>query len=301
MGSKTIPFKWRISRKEAGMRLLQFLREKCPEAPSVKTIKRAIDGKLCTVNHRIETFSSYILEENDIVILDKCAFEKRKSLETKIPVLFEDKDLLIINKPAGLVSENRSLKSCLPHLKATLELVHRLDKETSGVLVLAKTHQAKEKMIALFKARGVRKLYLAIVDGVLNKEEGKIDNFLGKKRAFQGQTVYGSSEKNKGVRAITFWSCLSRSKTASFICCEPITGRTHQLRVHLSEMGHPILGDAQYGKKFICPYKPHRNLLHAYSVVFIHPITGKEINIIAPIPADFKQALSEIKIPLPSG
>jgi 23S rRNA pseudouridine955/2504/2580 synthase len=302
MGSKTIPFKWRISKKEAGMRLLQFLREKCPEAPSVKTIKRAIDGKLCTVNHHIETFSSYILEENDIVILDKNAFEKRKTvLETKIPVLFEDKDLLIINKPAGLISENRALKTCLPNLKETLELVHRLDKETSGVLIVAKTHQAKEKMIALFKVRGVRKLYLAIVDGVLNKEEGKIDNFLGKKRAFQGQTVYGSSEKNKGVRAITFWSCLSRSKTASFVCCEPLTGRTHQLRVHLSEMGHPILGDAQYGKKFICPYKPHRNLLHAYSVVFIHPITGQEIKIIAPIPADFKQALSEIKIPLPSG
>jgi RluA family pseudouridine synthase len=288
---------WRVSRKEAGMRLLQFLREKYPEAPSVKTIKRAIDGKLCTVNHRIETFSSYILEENDLVGLDENAFEKKKSISNiTIPILFEDKDLLVVNKPAGLVSENRSIKSCLENPKENLELVHRLDKETSGVLILAKTRQAKEKIIDLFKARSVRKLYLAIVDGALEKDEGKMDNFLGKKREFQGQTVYGSVEENRGVQAITFWKCLSRGKTASVVCCEPVTGRTHQLRVHLSEIGHPILGDVQYGKKFICPYKPGRNLLHAYSIVFIHPITRKEIKIIAPIPADFKQALNALKI-----
>ncbi len=295
MSNKILPFQWRVSRKKSGMRLLQFLREKCPEAPSVKTIKRAIDGKLCTVNHRIETFSSYVLEENDIVVLDKGAFEKKKAiLDKRIPILFEDKDLLVINKPPGLVSENRSIKSCLPNPIGTLELVHRLDKETSGVLILAKTEQAKEKMIALFKARGMRKLYLAVVDGALEKNEGKIDNFLGKKREFQGQTVYGSVEKNKGIRAITFWKCLGRGKTASVICCEPLTGRTHQLRVHLSEMSHPILGDVQYGKKFICPYRPRRNLLHAYSVVFAHPTTGKEIKVIAPIPRDFKQALDNL-------
>jgi RluA family pseudouridine synthase len=299
MDNKTIQFRWRVSRKEAGIRLLQFLRGKCPEAPSVKTIKRAIDGKLCTVNDRIKTFSSYILEENDIVILNKSAFEKKKNiLGMKISILFEDEDLLVVNKPAGLVSDNRSIKWCLPNFKGTLELVHRLDKETSGVLILTKTQTAKEKMIALFKTRGVRKLYLAIVDGVLNRDEGKINSYLGKKRALQGQTVYGSVDEKKGLQALTFWRCLSRSKTASIVCCEPFTGRTHQLRVHLSEMGHPILGDIQYGKKFICPFKPYRNLLHAYSVTFIHPSTSKELKIVAPIPADFKQALSEIKIQL---
>ncbi len=274
--------KWRVSKKEAGMHLLQFLREKYPEAPSVKAIKRAIDGKLCTVNGRIETFSSYPLKANDIVVLSKSAFALQK--EVKIPILYEDKDLLIINKPAGLISEHHTIK-------ALGELAHRLDKETSGVLILAKTRAAKQKMIALFKERGVRKLYLALVDGLVDKDSGKIDNFLGKKHAFQGQTVYGSVEAKKGVRAITFWKVISRGKTASLISCEPLTGRTHQLRVHLSQMGHPILGDIQYGKKFRCPLKPQRNLLHAYSVVFVHPSTGKELKIIAPIPVDFKLAL----------
>jgi RluA family pseudouridine synthase len=299
------PYKWRVSREEAGTRLLQFLREKCPEASSVKALKRAIDGKLCTVNNRLETFSSYILEENDVVMLKEAAFEKREApLSVKIPILYEDKELLIVNKPAGWVSDIRTIKKGLLYpergisLKGAWELVHRLDKETSGVLILAKTSKAKEKMLHLFKERGVRKLYLAIVDGAVDEDEGKVDNFLGKKHGYQGQTVYGAVEEKKGKRAITYWKCLKRGKTASVICCEPWTGRTHQLRAHLSGIGHPILGDIQYGKIFICSLKPRRNLLHAYRTIFKHPSTGKEIKVIAPIPADFKQALEQLKVSL---
>ncbi len=286
--------KWRVGKKEAGTRLLQFLREKCPEAPSVKTLKRAIDGKLCTVNGRIETFSSRVLEENDAVVLSPAKLEKTE----KISVLYEDSELLIVNKPAGVISEIRSIKKYFQHIK-DLALAHRLDKETSGVLILTKTASAKEKMLLVFKERGIRKLYLAIVDGEIEKKnEGKIDNFLGKKYSYQGQAVYGATDEKHGERAITYWKCLAKSKTASIVSCEPYTGRTHQLRAHLSGMHHPILGDVQYGKKFVCPYKPQRNLLHAYRLVFKHPSTGKEVNIIAPIPADFKQALNALKVSL---
>ena len=291
-------FKWRVSKSQAGMRLLQFLRENCPQAPSVKAIKRAIDGKLCTVNNRTETFSSYTLEEKDTVALSETAFEMQEEVKVlKVPVLYEDRELLIVNKPAGLISESKSLKNCLG-IKGYLELVHRLDKETSGALILAKSPEAKEKMVALFKERALRKLYLALVDGVIAKDEGTIDNFLGKKHGYQGQTVYGSVDEKKGQRAITYWKCLRRGKSATVVCCEPFTGRTHQLRVHLSSIGHPILGDIQYGKKFTCHLKPRRNLLHAYSIAFKHPSTGKEVKAVAPIPADFKGALDELKISL---
>jgi RluA family pseudouridine synthase len=285
--------RWRVSRKEAGMHLLAFLREKCPQAPSVKALKRAIDGKHCIVNGRIETFSSYVLKENDTVSLSDTAFESKKN--PKVSILYEDEELLVINKPAGIVSDNRSIQS---HLKGPLQLVHRLDKETSGVLVLAKSSHSKAKLVEAFKKRTVSKLYLAIVDGVVAKDNGKIENFLGKKQSYQGQTIYGSVPEKKGLKAITFWSCLHRGKTASFVSCEPVTGRTHQLRVHLSEMGHPILGDVQYGKRFICPFKPCRNLLHAYQIAFVHPSTGKALKIIAPIPADFKQALMALNMSL---
>ncbi len=153
-------------------------------------------------------------------------------------------------------------------------------------------------MLALFKERGIRKLYLAIVDGKMEKGEGKIDNFLGKKYGYQGQVVYGATDEKHGERAITHWKCLATSKTACVVSCEPYTGRTHQLRAHLSGLHHPILGDVQYGKKFVCPYKPQRNLLHAYRLVFRHPSTGKEVNVVAPIPADFKHALSALKVSL---
>lgn len=279
------------------MRLLQFLRENCAGAPSVKAIKRAIDGKLCTVNNRTETFSSFTLSENDTVALSSLSFEKKEEAKAlNVPILYEDKELLIVNKPAGLVSERKALNSCFPTHQSHLELVHRLDKETSGVLILAKSLKGKEKMGSLFKERTIHKLYLALVDGVAEKEEGTIDNFLGKKHTFQGQTVYGSVERKNGQRAITHWKCLKKGKSASLLRCEPHTGRTHQLRAHLSGMGHPILGDIQYGKKFICHLRPQRNLLHAYTVIFKHPTTGKEIKVVAPIPVDFKQALTDLKI-----
>lgn len=287
---------WRVAKKEEGMRLIQFLREKYLEISSVKALKRSIDNKLCLVNGRIETFSSYLLKENDQVTLKIDALENREVIRvSKITVLYEDKELLIINKPAGLVSDEQLIKKGLPAFKGRLNLVHRLDKETTGVLILAKTCQMKDNMSLLFKNRSVHKFYLAIVDGILKEEEGQIDNFLGKKHSYQGQTIYGSVDEKKGLRAITYWKCLDRGKNASVVSCEPFTGRTHQLRVHLSSIGHPILGDSQYGKRFICSFVPQRNLLHAYRLVFFHPKTGQEIKVIAPIPVDFKLALKAIK------
>lgn len=293
--------KWRISKTEAGMRLLQFLREKCKQAPSVKAIKRAIDGKFCSVNGRIENFSSFTLTEGDFVVLSTEAFATAEAVHApQIPILYEDPDLLIINKPVGFISDARSLKRTFSHLES-LELVHRLDKETSGVLILAKNPAMKKKLIALFKERAVRKLYLALVDGVVEKEEGKIDNYLGEKHSYQGQTIYGAVSEKKGQRAITYWKTVQRGKTATVVCCEPYTGRTHQLRAHLSEMGHPILGDVQYAKKFACSLKPQRNLLHAYRIGFEHPSTGKRVQATAPIPSDFSDALQELKISLKKG
>ena len=283
---------WRVSKSEGGMRLLQFLREKDTGAPSVKAIKRAIDGKQCTVNRRIETFSSYELQEGDLVALSLETCEEKTH---KIAVLFEDKELLVINKPAGLICDPKSIQAAL---KNRVHLVHRLDKETSGVLILAKTPEAKKALTEQFKKRTISKLYLALVEGIPSKEEGTIDNFLGRKFSYEGQTTYGSVEEKKGQRAITHYKCLKKGKTASVICCEPYTGRTHQLRAHLSGIGHPILGDVQYGKKFLCPHHPSRNLLHAYSVRFPHPKTGKEIKVVAPIPLDFRKALDELKISL---
>ncbi len=284
---------------EEGMNLLSFLRLHCPEAPSVKAIKRAINGKYCTVNGGIETFSSHPLRKGDKVRFDLLGLSRSaKTEKLRLAVLYEDEVLLICNKPAGMVCENRIFNQLFPQYLEKLLLVHRLDKETSGVLILAKEPGILKKMISLFKQHLVRKLYLAVVDGKMKKEKGKVENCLGKKGSYQGQTIYGAVDPSKGQRAVTLWKCFKSVKAASLLLAEPITGRTHQLRVHFSLLGHPILGDAQYGKMFTCQLSLKRHLLHAYSIRFIHPLNKKEIEAIAPIPSDFQEVLSALHIEL---
>lgn len=254
-----------VSSQDSGMKLLAFLRKHYTDAPSVKALKRAIDTKGCVVNGRIDTISTRTLSAGDHIIIEL-------DEKTKTPsVLYEDDELLICNKPAGIVSEAKQFPG---------KLVHRLDKETSGVLILAKTEDARQKMIELFSQKKVHKQYLAIVNGEVKKREGTIISLLAKKHSFQGQTIYGTGLQ--GQEAITRWKCLGVGKRASLLLCEPVTGRTHQLRVHLKEMGHPILGDTQYGDKSSA-YRRH--MLHAWKIAF------GDIEVIAQIPEDFLEAL----------
>lgn len=280
--------KWRVGKGKGGVRLLGFITEHSPEEFSKKTLKKAIEQKYCLVNGSIETFSSSILKEGDTVTLDLGAFSSKEQKE--IVILYEDESLIAVNKPAGVLTD-------IGHLKiAKGFLVHRLDKETSGVLLVAKTKDIQAKLEELFKQHLIQKLYLAIVDGKVLAEEKKIDNFLGKKGSYAGQTIYGAVSKEKGKRALTHIKRLDASTKASLVACEPKTGRTHQIRVHLSEMGHPILGDRQYAKKFLSSFVPKRNLLHAYQLRLTHPQTGKELKIVAPIPIDFQMALKELNL-----
>lgn len=259
------------------MKLLAYLRAKYPNAPSVKSLKRAIDEGRCLVNGKIERFSTYIVKPGDRVEIE-LILEKKEKIP-KPEILYEDDDLIIFDKPSGLECEPRNFPQ--------LHLVHRLDKMTSGVLIVAKNVKTREALEQLFEEREVHKQYLAIVDGVVKEKEGKIDNFLAVKSSFSGQKIWGRTQPGKGKRAITYWKRLKVGKACTLVLCEPLTGRTHQLRVHLSEMGHPILGDILYAKKFICQDKPKRLLLHASKISFIHPWTKKNITIEAPIPKEF--------------
>ena len=263
------------------MKLLPFLKSKFPDGPSVKALKRAIDGKGCKVNGKVETFSTHPLRAGDRIEIVFAA----AAAPLPIVTLYEDDVLKICNKPAGVVSENKILGGML---------VHRLDKETSGVIVLAKTKAMQEKMKDLFFKREVEKVYLAIVDDVFRKMEGVVENFLTKKHSYEGQSIWGSYAK--GLSAVTKWKCLRNSKDAALVECRPQTGRTHQIRVHMSEMGHPILGDHQYGKSFRCGYPAKRQLLHAYSVSFIHPLSHKKVTVKSFASPDFQDALKALRL-----
>lgn len=281
--------KWRVDPDEAGKKLLVYLREKCGKYHSVKLLKRAIDAKRCSVNGRVERLANVKLERADLVELDLSKMSELTAHQTfTCTPLYEDADLLVLNKPAGLICEDPRLNALLPTYGGKLLLIHRLDKETSGALLLAKSPKAKASMIDLFKNKEIIKIYLALVDGRVSQKAGKIESYLVRKQKISGQNIWGSNKQGRAhERAITFWKRQHVADEVSLLLCQLITGRTHQLRVHLSEMGHPILGDFQYGKKFTCHFRPKRHLLHAYILRFQHPWTQKEIEIKAPLPRDF--------------
>jgi 23S rRNA pseudouridine955/2504/2580 synthase/23S rRNA pseudouridine1911/1915/1917 synthase len=280
-------YQFEVSSQEQGVGLLAFLRTKIPETFSTKAIKRAIDGKCCTINQRVEIFSSHVVSKGDKIVI-RFKTKEPPFLQKNLEILYEDEDLLICNKPVGVVSEPKAFP--FPPL-------HRLDKETTGALILAKNPAIAKKMIHLFSQKEVHKEYLALVDGLMYASSGKIDYFLKKKFGFEGQTVWGVAKPGeKGLEALTFWTCLDKQGSASLLLCIPKTGRTHQLRVHLSSIGHPILGDFQYGKQFKCSLRPQRHLLHAFRLSFTHPTTQKLVSITAPIPQDFQSALKALKM-----
>jgi 23S rRNA pseudouridine955/2504/2580 synthase len=260
--------KFLVPRFQAGTGLLSYLRENCRDATSVKAIKRAIDGRRCLVNGRIECFSTYRVRGGDRIEIDLTPIPTSSAQ----PILYQDEQLLVVNKPAGVLSQDQQ----------GYVLAHRLDKDTSGCLLLAKTGAIKEQIKSQFLKFQVQKSYLARVDGTIRRDQGSIDNCIGPKHNWQGQTLYGSMAS--GRRAVTRWRLLVAQNGTSLILCQPITGRTHQLRVHFSEMGHPILGDALYGRRPRSGQQPTRLLLHAYILTLTHPTTQQSITVTAPPP-----------------
>lgn len=281
---------WQVRRPE---RLIDFLKSQMPGSVSAKSIRRSLELNACKVNGRIERFASTALSAGDRVTFLPKAEEKREPLS----VLFEDEWIKVVNKPPGLVCEDavfrRLLGSC--HF-----LIHRLDKDTSGLLLIAKNLEVKNQFIELFEKREVFKLYLALADGVYPKEKATQESWLVRQKSFAGQTIWGSLAAQKkspfALYARTEIKTMARGKQATLFSCQPVTGRTHQIRVHLSELGHPILTDRQYAERFRSSHTFARPLLHASSLSFIHPFTKEPIDLSVPLPRDMQSAIELVGI-----
>lgn len=260
-----------VSAKESGEKVLAFLHQHLPDA-SLNSLKKAIDNGKVRINGKTEKFHSSPVGAHDTVEIELIA-----SKSAPIETLFEDGNFLIINKPAGLASENVKKGN----------LCHRLDKETSGCLLIAKTQEALKSGEALFKNKAIVKTYLAVVEGIPAKEKGIISKPLAKKGSLKGQTVWGVDEN--GIPALTNWKKIKSKGQISLLECEPKTGRTHQIRIHLASIGHPILGDHTYHKTQSFSKSSPRILLHAYRLQFSHPFTQDEIKIEAPIPKEIEE------------
>ena len=222
-----------------------------------------------------------------------------------LDIVFEDEELLVINKPPGLVvhpgSGNWSgtlMNALLHHVPAIAEvpragIVHRLDKETSGLLVVAKTLEAQTDLVRQLQARSVRRQYLAIVNGVVDRG-GMLDAPIGR-HPVQRTKMAIVPETLGGKPAVTHFRVLEEYEHASLLECALETGRTHQIRVHMASLKHPLLGDPVYGK--VDPRLPlfHRQALHATRLGLLHPLTRRLQQWEAPQPADMQALLEELR------
>jgi 23S rRNA pseudouridine1911/1915/1917 synthase len=291
-----------VSENDAKLRLDQFLAKRFPEY-SRSRLQQLIRGGFVRLNEQ-STRSRQIVRGGDKIDLIEPPLEKIEIRPEPIPldVLFEDDDLIVINKPAGLTvhpgagqREHTLVNALLSHCttlsgiggKERPGIVHRLDKETSGCLVVAKNDIAHRELSKQFAARTVEKIYLALVAGKLRKAAGVIEEKIGRhpvhRKRMRVTSVHGRTAK-------TEYRVIRSSDHASLIECLLHSGRTHQIRVHLHHLGHPVLGDKIYAPRFAKNLP--RQMLHAWKLGFHHPRTGEWRNFEAPLPADFAEAIA---------
>jgi 23S rRNA pseudouridine1911/1915/1917 synthase len=298
------PIEFVVSADDAKLRLDHFLAKRLPEY-SRSRLQQLIRSGFVRVNGAT-TRPRQIVRAGDKIDLTEPPVEKIDVRPEPIPleVLFEDGDLIVINKPAGLTvhpgaghREHTLVNALLSHC-ATLSgiggkerpgIVHRLDKETSGCLVVAKNDTAHRELSKQFAARTVEKIYLALVAGKLRKPSGVIEEKIGR-HPIHRQRMSATSPRGRSAK--TEYRVIRSSDQASLVECRLHSGRTHQIRVHLHHLGHPVLGDKIYAPRFAKNFA--RQMLHAWKLGFHHPRTGEWKNFEAPLPADFATAIQLI-------
>ncbi len=295
--------KIRLTSDINNLRIDAWLKEQLPEY-SRTYIKTLINDCLVLVNKK-EIKSNYKLKFNDEILIN---IPDAKILDAQpeqidIPILYEDNDILVVNKPKGMVVHpsfgnvsGTLVNALLNHCKDNLSningiirpgIVHRIDKDTSGVLVVAKNNESHEKLCNLLKHHDIKRVYVALTERVITKDTGKIDAPIGRHPIDRKKMAVNL--KN-GRNAVTYFKVLERFDDITYIEVTLETGRTHQIRVHMSQIGYPILGDTIYGKNN-SKYITHGQALHAKVLGFVHPIIGKYVEFEAELPGYFQEII----------
>lgn len=293
--------KFLVEENEVNLRLDVFIAGKMYDK-SRAYIQNLIKEGNVVISGKVKK-SNYKLKLNDVVEFSIPDNEKLDVEPENIPldVLYEDKDVIVVNKPQGMVVHpapgnytgtlvNALLYHCtdLSGINGVLRpgIVHRIDKDTSGILVVAKNDAAHNSLAAQLKEHSMNRVYNALVEGVIKEESGTVDKPIGRHPVDRIKMAVVKD----GRHAVTHYNVLERYANNTLIECKLETGRTHQIRVHMAYIGHPIVGDPVYGYKKQ-KFNLQGQMLHARKLGFIHPSTGKYIEFSSELPDYFKKIL----------
>lgn len=297
-------FKFRVTEEDRRKRLDKYLVEKLPEELSRSFIQKLIaDGNILLNGAPAKSHHKVSAGESIEVTVPKAEAVFIRPEKIPLDIVYEDEYLLVVNKPAGMVVHpapgnydgtlvNALIGHCknLSGISGVMKpgIVHRTDKGTTGLLVVAKTDQAHRALAKQFKAKQIKKVYVAVVKGVVQLDNGIIELPIGRhSRDRKKMAVNFVSSKDASTR----YAVLERFKDHTLLELTLLTGRTHQIRVHMSYIDHPLVGDEKYGTKA----RIGRPALHAKTIGFVHPVTKKYMEFTADLPKDMKGLINELK------
>ncbi len=298
---------FQVPEGQADVRIDRYLAE-VSEGLSRSYIQKLLKSGGVLVNG-LAVKASYNVCPGDAVVLDvlEAVEPEIQEEEMDLDILYEDQDVILVNKPKGMVVHPAAghysgtlVNGLMAHCRDQLSgingvmrpgIVHRIDKDTTGVLIACKNDFAHNRIAAQLKEHSITRSYLAIVHGVIKEEEGTIDAPMGRHPVERKKMSI--NEKN-GRSAVTHYQVLQRFSRYTYIQCRLETGRTHQIRVHMASIGHPLLGDEVYGPHK-CPFALEGQTLHAEVLGFVHPRTGKYMECTAPLPEYFEQLLKKLE------
>ncbi len=299
-------YNYLVTLQDVNKRLDVFLEENLKEFSRSK-IKREIDAEHILVNQKVQK-AGYKLKLNDII---SCTIEYDRTLNATpeniaLDVVFENDNLLVVNKPSGMVvhpacgNYSGTLVNALSFYTKSLShingefrpgIVHRLDKDTSGLLIVAKNDYAHKILADQIKSKVCKRYYLALLEGNVKQDSGVIETNLA--RSMKNRKLFEVCDSTKGKHALTLFKVVERFSGYTLCEFELKTGRTHQIRVHAKYLGHPVVGDMQYG------FKTHPELdgqlLHAYKIEFFEPTTNEKIILECPLPQKFTDFMDKIR------
>jgi 23S rRNA pseudouridine1911/1915/1917 synthase len=295
-----------VTASDAGKRVDLFLRDQMPLYSRARLQSWIRGGRV--VADGVPLKSSYLLRGNEIIEVEPVALPPLRATPEALPlvILYEDDDVVAVDKPAGMVvhagagCKTGTLVNALLHRFETLSslggelrpgIVHRLDRFTSGVILAARHDLAHRRLAAQFMARSTEKTYIALVHGLLAKDQGRIEKPIARDPI---KRIRMTARLERGRAALTEYHVLRRYQPGFTLVEVRIhTGRTHQIRVHFASLGHPVAGDQLYGAPTKIKNRPplNRYFLHAHRIKFEHPMTGKTLTIESPLPAELERWL----------